>query len=409
MSRRKASVEVRQVIAALCSLLSATGLDPVPVPETFRRAKFGGGAEVEDQFWQLLVNILQKTGVVSSEACRQLSGEPWKLVAAGLWQTGYHADWMFEKEGGERPAGGRSASRNLLLALGWLLATGALEKLLTQQVQQLDITLFTPVLVSPPQFSRELQINLALVRKLQWLMGNLRTQQRILLSALEERTRLLHAVFAILPSSDRSLTLSQKDCLCMQRLCDLLEAYLKWKQEEKVFWTWMDSVVDSHLTDDPVIKKSTRAIRSRRMCHHGNRGLEELDNMLLRLPIGQTGQKTGRRDLEHRAGGGGGEMFWGELNNSSLPLPMPSIPSQASPLQVYRARLQTERPVKPCRHTAEGPGIQTPDELPSSQAVQLLLQTEAALRERRDRQRTASRMLLQETVGKLENLVLIPP
>lgn len=48
MRRTKAavSVEVKQVIGALCRLLTTTGLKAVPPPETFRRAKFGGGPEV---------------------------------------------------------------------------------------------------------------------------------------------------------------------------------------------------------------------------------------------------------------------------------------------------------------------------------------------------------------------------
>lgn len=48
MRRTKAavSVEVKQVIGALCRLLAACGLEVVPPPETFRRAKFGGGPEV---------------------------------------------------------------------------------------------------------------------------------------------------------------------------------------------------------------------------------------------------------------------------------------------------------------------------------------------------------------------------
>lgn len=48
MQRNKAavSVEVKQVIGTLCRLLTATGLDAVPAPEAFRRAKFGGGVEV---------------------------------------------------------------------------------------------------------------------------------------------------------------------------------------------------------------------------------------------------------------------------------------------------------------------------------------------------------------------------
>lgn len=75
-----------------------------------------------------------------------VSSELRKLVAAGLWQTGYHAEWLWcgQDGGGEAQ---RSSSRGLLLALGWLLAEGALEKLLTQRVQQLDRTLLTPTQV----------------------------------------------------------------------------------------------------------------------------------------------------------------------------------------------------------------------------------------------------------------------
>ncbi|XP_068607763.1 tubulin epsilon and delta complex protein 1 [Brachionichthys hirsutus] len=392
MPRTKSSVEVRQVIGVLCRLLAATGLDPVPEPETFRRAKFGGGAEVEDQFWQLLVSVLQKAGMISCDARVQSGGERWKPVAAGLWQTGYRADWLFEEE---EEGGGRPGGRRPLLALGWLLATGALERLLARQVERVDKTLLTPSLVDPPQFSTELPVSPASLRKLQWLVGRLRAQQRILLSALEERARALHAVlFASLPSSDHSETRTRKDCVCVQQLCDLLQAYLQWKREEKVFWTWMDSVVDGDLTD-PEIQKSTLApVRSQRMCHRGNQGLEEL-NMLLRWP---TGQRTGRRDSERR--GAGGERLLGESSASSLPPLLSSVPALAPPLRVYRAKLRTGG-------LRSGPG--SPDELPSSQAVQLLTQAEAALLERRDKQRLANRMQLQEMVSRLDTLVLIPP
>lgn len=40
------SVEMKQVIGTLCGLLRAAGLEAVPPPETFRRAKFGAGADV---------------------------------------------------------------------------------------------------------------------------------------------------------------------------------------------------------------------------------------------------------------------------------------------------------------------------------------------------------------------------
>ncbi|XP_044022360.1 tubulin epsilon and delta complex protein 1 isoform X4 [Siniperca chuatsi] len=361
-SKAAVSVEVKQVIGTLCRLLAAVGLEAVPAPETFRRAKFGGGLEVEEQFWQLLANILQAAGIVSCEAGAQLGGasEHRKLLAAGLWQTGYHADWMC---GSDRVEGGRFSSRHLLLALGWLLATGTLEKLLTQRVQQLDKTLLTTT--PNPQISNELQLDSASLRKLQWLIGCLRYQGRTLQSMQEERTRLLHAVFfACLSSSvssEQRSTVLREDCVRMRQLCDLLELYLNWKQVEKVFWTWMK------------------------------------------------GQSRGRGDAEDR--GRRGERLQGGSDTSSFPPRLFSLPFVPSLPQVYRARLQTERPVRNSSHPAKGlcGGAEAPDELPASQAEQLLLQTEALLLDRRDRQRLANRMQLQEMVGRLDELVLIPP
>ncbi|XP_071327478.1 tubulin epsilon and delta complex protein 1 [Trachinotus anak] len=402
-----ASVEVKRVIGALCRLLAATGLDAVPAPETFRRAKFGGGDEVEGQFWQLLANVLQRTGIVSSEVSAQLTGdlERRKLVAAGLWQTGCHADWMYGREVVEEEEGRGFSSRDLLLALGWLLATGTLEKLVTQRVQQLDKTLLASVSVNT-QASHELHSNSASLRRLQWLIGCLRHQGRILLSMQEERTWLLHAVFsASLPatasaSSDQGSAALKGDYVRMQQLCDLLEAYLTWKQVEKVFWTWMDSVVDCHLTD-PVVKKPTHTPI---VCYHGNKGLEKLDDMLLRLPTTQKGQRRGRGDAEDR----GGERLQGGLGTSSLTPPVFPLPSL---FQAHRVRLQVERPVGHSIYPAERHHGRAAarDELPACWAAQLLLQTEAQLLERRDKQRLANRMQLQEVIGGLDEMVLIPP
>ncbi|XP_054470410.1 tubulin epsilon and delta complex protein 1 isoform X2 [Anoplopoma fimbria] len=420
MQRSKAavSVEVRRVVAALCRLVAATGLQSVPTPESFRRAKFGGGPE-EDQLWQLLSDVLQTSLLVSSGASVQPGGaaENRKLVVAGLWQTGYHAGWMYGSWGGGAGGEGvRPSSRDLLLALGWLLAAGKLEELLTLRVQQLDKTLLAPTPVNP-QLTNRLPSDSASLKRLHWLIGCLRYQGRTLLSMQEERTRLLHAVFfasisssVSSSSSDQSSAVLTEDCVCMQQLCDLLEAYLNWKQVEKVFWTWMDSVLDGHLTD-PVIKKPTHdaPYGNARVCHHGNRGLEKLEDMLLRLPTGQKGQRRARRDGEDR--GEGGERSQCGSDTSRLPPLVSSFSCLPSLPQVYRARLQTERPVRHSRRPAEGThrGAETPDELQASQAAQLLLQTEALLLERRDRQRLANRTQLQEMIGSLDELVLIPP
>ncbi|XP_029349927.1 tubulin epsilon and delta complex protein 1 [Echeneis naucrates] len=389
-SKASVSVEVKKVVGALCRLLAATGLNAVPTPETFRRAKFGEGVDVESQFWLLLANILQKTGVISSETSTQLPEDLRKLVAAGLWQTGFYANWMHVKEDGEEEEGTSFSSRDLLLALGWLLAAGTLEKLLTQRVQQLDKTLLTSISVNI-QVSHELHSDSASLRKLQWLVGCLRHQRRILCFMLEERARLLHAVFSASPattvSSDHSSTVLQSDCVRMQQLCDLLEAYLNWKQEEKVFWTWMDSVLDCHLID-PVGKKSTYTPS---MFQDRNQGQDKLDEIPLRLPTTQEGQRRGREDTEDR-----------------VVFPLPSLPTL---LQTHRIQLQVGKPVGHMMHSAERlhGREEAQDELSASQAVELLLQIEAVLLERRDKQRLANRMQMEEMIAELNELVLIPP
>ncbi|KAM3871394.1 uncharacterized protein tedc1 [Diretmus argenteus] len=378
-SEAAVSVGVKPVIAALCRLLTATGLHSVPTPEAFRRAKFSGGPEVEDQFWKLLGDILHTTTIVSSEADPQPTGasDCRKLVSTGLWQTGYQADWLYGREGG-----GRVSSRDLLLALGWLLATGTLERLLTHQAQRLDTTLLTSTLVNP-QVVHKAVLDPASLRRLQWLIGCLRFQRRSLLSMQEERARLLHAVLSASLSSSSSSSSSNKSSSVLRE----------------------DSVVDCHHTGPVVLTPGRAANGSRGVCRHGNRGLEKLDDMLLKLPTAQRGQKRGEED--GKVGEEDGERLEGGTETSSLALPslLPSFP------QTYRARLQGTRPDRRIGLPADGPRVVVgpPGDLQASQASRLLLQTEARLREGRERHRLANKTQLQEVIGRLDELVLIPP
>ncbi|XP_056914112.1 tubulin epsilon and delta complex protein 1 isoform X1 [Takifugu flavidus] len=402
-----ASVEMKQVIAALCRLLTAAGLEVVPPPETFRRAKFGGGPDVEGQLLQLLMEILQTFGTVSCKDGME-GGELRKQVIAGLWQTGYYGDWMYKGSGDKGHGGERSTSRDLLLALGWLIATGSLEKLLTKRVQQLDKMLLTPTHASL-QLSSELHFDPASLRRLQWLTGCLRHQGWSLLSMQEERAHLLHAVvLGLLPSSisfcNQSSPLIKEDCMCIWQLCDLLEAYLSWKKAETIFWTWMDSVFDSSLTD-PLVEKLPCVPDGRRECYHGKRGLETLEEMLLTLPRVQTQE---RRNREKPEDSGQGVKFSGRADGPFLPpllFPLLSVPSF---LQVYRPRLKS---VNSSNRPAENATRERrlPDELPISEAQQLLQCTKTLLWDRKLRHRLANRLQMQELIDRLHGLVLIPP
>ncbi|XP_054653080.1 tubulin epsilon and delta complex protein 1 isoform X2 [Dunckerocampus dactyliophorus] len=394
-------MEVKGAVGTLCRLLAAVGLQHVPTPSTFRRAKFGE-VDVEDQFWQLLANILQTTKTVSSVGSAQMQNASGcrKLVSAGLWQSGYYAGWMYGKE--EEGV----SSRELLLALGWQLASGIMEKLLTQRVQQLDTTVLTPTVP---------EVKYTDLKRLQWLIGFLRHQGQVLLSMQDEQALLLHAVYSAgasrLPesssSSGQSCTVLSESCVGVQELCDLLELYLNWKKAETVFWTWMDSVEICHVKD-AVTERPTHTLTKRAAaCPPGRLCADELEGIRSRLTtvqlMSQKGLKAARGDTEDR-----GERL---EDSSETYCDKPPFLSLSTPLalsQAYRARFQAQRPVKHHSCPAEGRG-QNAKELSASQVVELLHEIERQLLKRRDTQRLTNRMQLQQMIGKLDELVLIPP
>ncbi|XP_077423184.1 uncharacterized protein tedc1 isoform X2 [Vanacampus margaritifer] len=362
--RHKGSVEVKQVIGILCKVLTATGLQDVPAPETFRRAKFGD-VNVEDQFWQLLASILQMR-TLSTAGCTQMknvSSECKTLVSTGLWRSGYYAGWMYGSE-----VGGVS-SRELLLALGWLLAAGTLEKLLTVRVKQLDKTLVPPILMKL-EIPREPLIKCSSVRRLQWLIGCLRHQGRMLLSTQDEGASLLHAVFsASLPSRSSS---SGQSCSVLKE----------------------DSVVDFH-EKDAVTERPSR-IRGAVACHPGQLAVDKLDDILLKLQTVQKGQQIEKGDVKDRRG----RLQRGFDAFRDTPYLV---------CQAYRARFQAGKTINKCSVKSFHCTVEEADELPVSQVVGLLSQTERQLLDGRDTQRLANRMQLQDIIGRLDQLVLIPP
>uniref|UniRef100_A0A096LV04 Tubulin epsilon and delta complex protein 1 domain-containing protein n=1 Tax=Poecilia formosa TaxID=48698 RepID=A0A096LV04_POEFO len=285
MQRSKAagSVEVRRVIGALCRLLAGLGVGPVPTPDAFRRAKFGGVPEVSSTRFCLCfrsVRLVPANNIadpVYPETRAKTVQSSRTTEPAAVLLNGFSLH-----------------DRQLLLALGWLLAQGVLEKLLAGQVAKLDRTL----LATGPATTRTRALEPAgldsvLLRTLQWLMGRLRHQGRTLLSTVGGRTRALHDVLstsqlcsAAPPAGQSFAALTEvcvKDSVCIQQLCDVLEAYLSWRRVEDVFWAWMDSVVDRRHTGP----HATMSSRELGMCHHGNQGLAQLEQLLMRLPIAQ--------------------------------------------------------------------------------------------------------------------------
>ncbi|XP_061649759.1 uncharacterized protein tedc1 isoform X4 [Phyllopteryx taeniolatus] len=293
------------------------------------------------------------------------------LVSTGLWQSGYYAGWMYGRE-----VGGVS-SRELLLALGWVLAAGTLEKLLTQRVQQLDKILLPPILMKV-EIPHDPLVECSSVRRLQWLIGCLKHQGRILLSMQDERASLLHAVFST--SLTSGLSSSGQSCTALNE----------------------DSVVDYHVKD-AVAKRPTQIVtRAADACHPGQLAVDKLEDVLLRLKTVQKGQKTGRGDVMDRKC-----RLQDTLDTDMCYLE--SFPPLLSVSQPYRARFQAEKTVNSWSVKTLHGMVKETNELPVSQVVELLTHTERQLLEGRDTQRLANRIQLQEMIGRLNELVLITP
>ncbi|XP_077477364.1 tubulin epsilon and delta complex protein 1 [Stigmatopora argus] len=401
MHRHKANVEIKQVIITLCKLMASTGVLHVPAPETFRRAKFAEH-KAEEEFWQLLANILQSKNVSSTgwTQTKNVTSECKMLVRTGLWKSGYYAGWLYDKkvEG--------VSSRELLLAFGWLLAAGTLEELLIRRVQQLDKTLLPPVLIKF-EIPQEPVIDCTSIRQLQWLVGFLRHQGRILLSMQDEQASLFHAFLSLgqpSPSSGQRCPALNEICNDAQQLSEIFELYLKWKELENIFWTWMDSVVD-YRENDAVTKRPTHSTRGDVTYHAGQLALEKLDKILLRLKTLQLeGQETGKMDIKD-----GKWQRQDGLDICSEAPPLNSLPPRLLVSHPYRAKLLTTKTVKSSSVLTFQGTLEEADELPVSQVIELLTHAERQLLDERDIQSLANRMQLQEMFARLHKLLLIPP
>ncbi|XP_029503704.2 uncharacterized protein tedc1 [Oncorhynchus nerka] len=311
--QREKSVKAKEVIESLCKLLYSLGLECVPSAETFRRAKFNKGEDVVVEFWKLLHSVLLKTLLLEC-SCATLSDLD-SHVREALWQCGYGASWIVVTTAGLRPRS-EVGSRELLVAFGWVLSSGSLlEALLRARSLELDILSLPPTIsLSSPREGGTLgdvdgQGGLkedGLLRRLQWQYGKLRFQWRRLLSIQEERARLLHQVLSssTMPSTSTSQpssddhhsmcsTALKKEVERLQTLSQLLEAYLEWKRQEPLFWCWMDSVVDSQLSalrEEDTVENMSPVHQVVNRCfpygYKDKEGLEQLDNMLLRLHTG---------------------------------------------------------------------------------------------------------------------------
>uniref|UniRef100_A0A8C7AG40 Tubulin epsilon and delta complex 1 n=1 Tax=Neovison vison TaxID=452646 RepID=A0A8C7AG40_NEOVI len=243
-----------EAIAALSQTLPAG-----PSPEIFRRAKFDR-PEAAPALWQLLFRVLSPPAAAGTRASPALGAQV-RLVKSALCSQGYPRRVL-----ARLPEDGSQGSRELLLALAWLLARGPLlEHLLAQTRVWLgdEIPLWQyEALASPgPPAPCQEADGPVDIRHLQWLMGTLRFRWRDLITSQQELCALLGKIHSYTRGchSDRGLghlSVAETELLrdpeggrqLLQRLESentRLEAALQWRRRELVFWQWMDTVLGS--------------------------------------------------------------------------------------------------------------------------------------------------------------------
>ncbi|XP_078192033.1 tubulin epsilon and delta complex protein 1 isoform X5 [Callithrix jacchus] len=259
--RRRVDPAAGARAAALPEAIAALSrsLPSGPSPEIFRRAKFDR-PEATAALWQLLFRVLVPLPLDNPLASLAQEVQA-RLVKSALRSRGYPRLAL-----AQLPEDGSQGSRELLLALSWLLARGPVpEQMLAQTRVPLgdEMTVCQcEALASPgppaPQARAEDPVD---VRYVQWLMGKLRFRWRQLVSSQQEQCTLLSKIHLYTRGchGDQSLghlSVTEAEMLrdpeggqqllrtleCANRR---LEAVLAWRRTELVFWRWMDTVLDT--------------------------------------------------------------------------------------------------------------------------------------------------------------------
>ncbi|XP_067311424.1 tubulin epsilon and delta complex protein 1 [Pseudorasbora parva] len=448
--QREKSVKVKEVITSLCKLLSGLNVESIPTAEAFRRAKFNRKDSALDM-WSLLSSLLQRAFALDCAChCRDSKDFDMQLlyVRSALWHCGYGAPWVV----GPRPPSDieEVGSRDLLLALGWVLSSGnLLDVLLAEKVHQLDMLLSAPtfpqglihgdddVVACGPGEDATVKTDQAL-QTLRWRYGKLRLQWKSLLSAQEERSKFTHRVISnISPSavcqhhvagshhSNTTSTAFDKELERIQALNGILEAYMDWKLHEHLFWCWMDSVIDSSQADVSEVEPADwppgeRAVTVR--CPHGDktrRAVRQLDKMLLRLQtelrarrikqstltLPSQGERQGASRLSERQRMEVEKKVAGYLEGLHLTNTSGITSSGFLPC------LQDPQPIKPPHRFHNGePGLAVTAGKPqASTALAELREREAVLQWQLEGLRQNMRVDLQRKASTIEGVVLIPP
>ncbi|XP_041351646.1 tubulin epsilon and delta complex protein 1-like [Gigantopelta aegis] len=278
------TTQVRETIELLSTILVENGTSLVHA-EHFRLAKFDKNDAVP-VLWRLLFELLyfcQFGGIdlAAIQARSYLSTEERCVyVKRGLQERGY-----LSRVFASLPNDASAGSRELLLAFAWLFCTEDItDKFMNKCTSPLEEDVHflhqdqlssIESSVAKPSVQRSISDPGSSVRNLLMLNGKLRLNLRRLYALQQEEARLTYKVHNATSGVSLSpelnhLTLTEvhllrhpeklkKMLFLLEKDNERLEHLLSWKEQEDVFWTWMDSVLQlkkKEATNAPSVDKS---------------------------------------------------------------------------------------------------------------------------------------------------------
>uniref|UniRef100_A0A2K6T263 Tubulin epsilon and delta complex 1 n=1 Tax=Saimiri boliviensis boliviensis TaxID=39432 RepID=A0A2K6T263_SAIBB len=357
-----------------------------PSPEIFRRAKFDR-PEATPALWQLLFRVLAPLPLDNPLASLAPEVQA-RLVKSALRSQGYPRLAL-----AQLPEDGSQGSRELLLALSWLLARGPVpEQMLAQTRVPLgdEMTVCQcEALASPgppaPQVRAEDPVD---VRYVQWLMGKLRFRWRQLVSSQQEQCTLLSKLLRTLECENRRL-----------------EAVLTWRRTELVFWQWMDTVLDTCAPRAPAAASQGTFLPGIPEHRGGELELVAWELRALQEEL-QEAAECRRAAWEAKAGGCGRGPEWSAVRRASRE----AVEKELGALQrCWEQDRDPAQPHGPHRLVRREDGAAGDWDLRAAEVIRTLRSQEACLEAVLHQLQGQCRQGLARLAGALPGLIWIPP
>ncbi|KAF6133276.1 tubulin epsilon and delta complex 1 [Phyllostomus discolor] len=328
--------------------------------------------------WRLLFCVLSQLRAGGAPASPAPEAQA-RWVKSELLSQGYPRQGL-----AQLPEDGSRGSRELLLALSWLLARQPLpERLLAQTRVQLGDEMPVcecDILASPglpaPRAEADGPVD---ARHLQWLMGKLRFRWRTLMASQQEQCALLGKLLRRLESENARL-----------------EAALEWRHREAVFWPWMDTVLGSCPPEAPQPASVPRPCEL---------GAEELERQLWALQEELRAAVEARRAAwEARVGGRG--LEWSVAQRAT----QEAVGQELVALrQAWERGGDLAQAHGPCRLVRTEAGVPAGPGLQAAQAIRVLQSREACLEETLRQLQAQCQQQLARLAGALPSLIWILP